>query len=389
MKFAHLGDCHLGSWRQPELQQLNLLSFKKAVSTCIEEKVDFVIITGDLFDSAYPPIEILEEAFFEFKRLYNAKISCYLIAGSHDFSASGKTFLSVLEKAGFCKNVFSSEEKQDKIFLNPTLHRDVAIYGYPGKKSGLEVNEIRKIKLQDSPGLFKIFMLHTSIESAVGTLPIDSVRESELPKADYYALGHLHIHFEKDNFVYPGPTFPNNFQEIEELNYGSFCIVQTSPFQIKRHMIKLKQTEFFEVEIKNSLIATESIIKILDGTDLEDKIVLLKVYGKLRTGKTSDIDFKKIEDFVKRKQAFVFLKNISQLKIEEQEEMQIEIEDVDKLEEEIIKNYSEKTEKKQFKDYFSQIFHALSTEKKEGETNTVFLERLMNEINRTFNFDVE
>ena len=31
MKFAHIADSHLGGWRQPELQELNTLSFKKAI----------------------------------------------------------------------------------------------------------------------------------------------------------------------------------------------------------------------------------------------------------------------------------------------------------------------------------------------------------------------
>ena len=69
MRFAHIADCHLGGWRQPELQQLNLESFRYAIRKCIEEKVDFIIFAGDLFDSAYPPIEILRETFFEFRRL--------------------------------------------------------------------------------------------------------------------------------------------------------------------------------------------------------------------------------------------------------------------------------------------------------------------------------
>ena len=102
MKFAHIADCHLGSWRQPELQQLNLESFKYAIETSIQEEVDFIVFSGDLFDSAYPPIEILKETFSQFRKLKEAKIKCYIIAGSHDYSVSGKTFLDVLEKAGFC-----------------------------------------------------------------------------------------------------------------------------------------------------------------------------------------------------------------------------------------------------------------------------------------------
>jgi hypothetical protein len=215
MKFSHLADCHLGSWRQPELRQLNLESFKKAIDISIKEKVSFVLIAGDLFDSAYPPVEILEQTFGELKKLKDSGISCYIIAGSHDYSASGKTFLSVLEKAGFCQNIHQQEQIRGKLYLNPTIHENIALYGYPGKKSGLEIQELRDIKLQVSPGFFRVFAMHTCIEPAIGNLPIDSISPSALPEADYYALGHLHVNYSRDRFVYAGPTFPNNFSELE------------------------------------------------------------------------------------------------------------------------------------------------------------------------------
>ena len=203
VRFAHISDVHLGGWKQKPMQDLNFQSFQKAVQTCIEKKLDFVLIVGDLFDTAYPSIEILKETFAEFKKLKEAKIPCFLIAGSHDYSVSGKTFLDVLEKAGFCKNVSDFEESEESITLNPTIHEGVAIYGYPGKKSGLEISDLRKVKLNEAPGMFKIFMLHTTIDKAKGTLPIEAVEINNLPKADYYALGHLHIDFQYQNFVYP------------------------------------------------------------------------------------------------------------------------------------------------------------------------------------------
>ncbi len=188
-RFAHLSDVHLGGWKQQPLQDLNFQSFKKAIDICIKEKLDFILIAGDLFDSAYPPIDVLKETFAQFKRFKEARIPCFLIAGSHDYSVSGKTFLDVLEKAGFCKNITDFEEKENEIILNPTIYGGIALYGYPGKKSGLEIQDLRKIKLNDSPGMFKILMLHTTIDKAKGTLPIDSIETSLLPYADYYALG--------------------------------------------------------------------------------------------------------------------------------------------------------------------------------------------------------
>lgn len=139
MKFAHLGDCHLGGWRHPELKELNLKSFQEAIVRCIKERVDFILIAGDLFDTAYPPIDTLGDVFHEFRRVKEANIPVYLIAGSHDFSAAGKSFLDVLEKAGFCKNVSLFDERDGKIILHPTIEKNVAIYGYPGKNQGLKL----------------------------------------------------------------------------------------------------------------------------------------------------------------------------------------------------------------------------------------------------------
>ena len=124
MKFAHIADSHLGSWRQPELQKLNLDSFKIAIDSCIKEELEFILFTGDLFDSAFPPIEILKETFAEFRKLKEAGIKSYVIAGSHDYSVSGKTFLDVLEKAGFCEicKFEETNEGEDKeIILKPII----------------------------------------------------------------------------------------------------------------------------------------------------------------------------------------------------------------------------------------------------------------------------
>src|SRR3989344_564830 len=201
VKFAHISDVHLGGWRQQPMQDLNFEAFRKTIDFCINEGVNFVLIAGDLFDSAYPSIEILKSTFYEFKRLKEARIPCFIIPGSHDYSVSGKSFLDVLEKAGFSVNIANFEERDGKIFLNSTIFENIALYGYPGKKAGLEVPDLRKIALNDSPGMFKILALHTTLDKAKGNLPIDAIEADSLPKVDYYALGHLHIDFQYKNFI--------------------------------------------------------------------------------------------------------------------------------------------------------------------------------------------
>ena len=375
VRFAHIADVHLGGWKQPELSALNSKSFVKAIDICIAEKLDFVLIAGDLFDTAFPGIEVLKETFAEFKKLKEAKIPCFIIAGSHDYSVSGKTFLDVLEKAGFCKNVENYDETEEKITLNPTIYGRVAIYGFPGRKSGLEVPLIKKIKLNDAPGMFKILMLHTTLDKVKGNLPIDSVEADSLPKVDYYAMGHIHIDFQYENFVYPGPIFPNNFKELEDLQHGRFCIVDTdSPKVLKKIELRFKNTLPVEIELKNALTATEKIIQELGKKDLEDKIVLLRLKGELQTGNNSDIKFSKIEEFVKQKGAYFLLRNTHELKAKEPE-IEIDITDTDNIEEKTIDSYCQENPS-QFNSLVYQLMDALSIEKQEGETNEGFTSRI-------------
>ena len=378
MKFAHLGDCHLGGWRIPELNELNFHAFKTALEICIKEKVGFVLMAGDLFDSACPPIDTLKETFREFRRLKESRIPVFLISGSHDYSVSGKTFLDVLAKAGFCFNVEKYEERNGSLLLEPTIYNNVAIYGYPGKKSGLEVDEIGRIKLQDSPGMFKILMLHTALRDAVGSLPIKSVDQNKLPKVDYTALAHLHIKYNKQGRVYSGPLFPNSITELEELKGGSFYIFNNG--EISRREIKPKEVLAFNFDISDSLKATDEILSHLGKSDLKDKIVIVRLKGMLNKGKTSDIDFQKIESIAREKGAFTFLRSTSKLLMSEPE-IQLEAVDSENLEQQIIKNFVEQNPDK-FNDLITELMKSLQTEKQEDEKVAIFEERLISEVKK-------
>jgi len=395
MKFAHIADSHLGGWRQPELQELNTQSFKKAVEICLEEKIEFILFTGDLFDSPFPPIEILKEAFSEFRKLKEAGIKCYVIAGSHDYSVSGKTFLDVLEKAGFCEICKYEESPNGDIILKPSFNQACYIYGYPGKKSGLEIQDLKKIKINE-PYInhFRILMLHTTITEAAGTLPIESIPLKDLPKADYYALGHIHIDFEKElegrPAVYGGPTFPNNFKELEELKYGRFYVIDVGGFtKVNLRKIILKETELVEIELDDALKGTQKILSVLEKRDLKDKIVLLKIFGDLKQGKISDIRFQEIEDYLKRIGVYSFLKNTSGLDIEKQEfQINFQSHEREKIEDILVKKY--KTENpSNFNELIFPLIETLSIEKQEDEKEASFNGRLFSELGKILELDLK
>jgi DNA repair exonuclease SbcCD nuclease subunit len=228
-------------------------------------------------------------------------------------------------------------------------------------------------------------MLHTTIDKAVTNIHMESIETALLPKADYYAMGHLHIDYEKDGFVYAGPIFPNNFQELADLQKGRFYIVDTnSSSPLKRIDLKLKDVVFIEFEIKDALRATEIILSDLEKRELTDKIVLIKIRGELEIGKSSDIKFQKIEDLLKKKESFFSLRNTHDLKQKEME-LEIEVKESDNMEEDTLKIYSEQNPS-HFNQSIPLLLNAFSIEKQEGETSETFLNRLISETKKVLNF---
>src|SRR3989344_9150351 len=167
MLFAHFSDCHVGGWKEEKLKDLNMQCFKKAIALVMERNVDFLLISGDLFNTALPQIDYIKECTSELKKLKDANIPVYMIAGSHDFSPSGKTMLDVLEKAGLVINVAKGEEVDGKLRLKITIDQKTGakICGIIGKKGMLERSffEILDRDYLEKQDGFKIFMLHTAL----------------------------------------------------------------------------------------------------------------------------------------------------------------------------------------------------------------------------------
>ncbi len=389
IKFAHFADCHLGGWRQEELQSLNFQAFQKAVDLVIQEKPDFLLLAGDLFDSAYPPIEIIKDTFGEFKKIKEANIPIFMIAGSHDFSASGKTFLDVLEKAGFCQNIDKSEVQPDgRIKLLPTKFKELTLLGYSGKKSGMEIEDLKKAYLESVYPL-SVFAFHSTIKDVVGNIPMDSIEKEKLPLANYYAMGHIHQRFEtamgSSLFIYPGPIFPNNFQELADLKCGSFQMVEMdgSKIKTKNILLPVKDVVILELSLENGLTATEEIITAIDKLNLRDKLFLLKLTGTLTQGKSGDIRFDEIEEFVTKKLAYSFLRNISSIKVKETE-MEIQIDHKEDIEKKIIEEYSNKNPA-DFNKIIDSLMHSLSIEKNEDEKEVIYENRLIDDLKKILN----
>jgi len=379
-----MADCHVGGWRENKLNELSLEHFKKTIDTALNENIGFVLISGDLFDVAMPGFEIINSVAKELSRLKENNVEVYVIPGSHDYSVTGKTALNILESAGLCVNVYKIENEKLEFSEDKT---GVKITGILGRRGGLEKEDYKKLNKEnvENENGFKIFMFHTALEEfkPKDLEEVQCTSYLDLPKNfNYYAGGHVHYLFdiEKENYgkiVYPGPLFPNNFKEIEELKKGSFCIVDDK-LNLERRFLELKNGVLsFTISGNNPNDINSKIEKLIETNDFTDKIVTLRIKGELETGKISDI---KIRDFAKKiedKGAFFVMKNTNKLKLKKFEEIKLEGE-VKDIEKELIKNNLGQFKIENEQKLTEELMELFSLEKLEGETNSSFEVRVIN-----------
>ncbi len=351
MKFTHLADIHIGAYNDPKLSKIILDNFKQAIDISLKENVDFVIIAGDLFNVAMPGIDNLKETVLQLKRLKENNIPVYLVAGSHDYSSSGKTIIDILEHTGMLVNVLKGEQdKNGRLNLKFTIDKKTGakITGILGKRNMLEkeyYEQLNREPLESAEG-FKIFIFHTSLSELKPEemSEMNSIPCSLLPKNfDYYAGGHIHITTDitipgYKNIVYPGPIFPVNFSELEKLKHGSFVIYDNG--KIKRINLDNISTISIALDCTN-LTPAQIEQKIINQfpEDLSQKILTLRLFGAIDV-KVSDINFNLINSEALKRNAFYVMRNTSKLISKQLREVRTKETSQDLVEETLIKEFS-------------------------------------------------
>ena len=399
MKFAHLADCHVGSWRDPRLKDISTKAFTMAINTCIKKQVDFIIIAGDLFNTSFPRLDSLKSVTGKLRELKEKDIGVYIVPGSHDYSPSGKTILDVLEEAGLFINVFKGSIEDNKLKLNFTIDKKTGtkLTGILGKRGTLEkayYENLHTKHLEEEKG-YKIFIFHSAIDELKPKEMENVISQpiSLLPKNfDYYAGGHVHIVENKklENYgtlAYPGPLFPNSFSELEKLESGGFYIIEDDnltwePIQVHNvYKIKIDCTSLTPEQV------TQKIYDQIEKKEFIDTIVLIRLHGKL-DGKPSDINFRTIFGKIYNKSAYFVMRSTTQLTSKDFEEIKLDVSNVENIEESLIKEHLGQHEIEDEENLIKNLIKTLDSEKDESERNQDFENRIKGELNKVLNLEL-
>jgi DNA repair protein SbcD/Mre11 len=210
MKFIHCADVHLdtplqGLAQYPgapvnEIRNATRRAFEKVLDAAVSERVNFVIIAGDLYDTG---LKSFESALFfnkQMVRLKDAGIDVYLIHGNHDAASK---LIKQLRPPGNV-HIFRSNEPQT--FSNDELR--IAIHGQSFATPEI-IDDLAAKYPPAIPGFFNIGVLHTNLTgiSEHANYAPCSLETLKNKGYQYWALGHVHnrqILCIDPYIVYPG-----------------------------------------------------------------------------------------------------------------------------------------------------------------------------------------
>jgi len=425
VKFAHLSDCHLGAWRNEILNQMGYEAFEQAIDKILEEEVDFAIISGDLFDTSNPKVDVVDLAVRELKRLRDKNIPVYGIMGSHDFSPSDNSMIRPLISAGLFIDVSKGEitdNKKLKLHFIQDSKTRVKLTGLRARKRSLEIEDYKRLireNLEEEEGI-KIFVLHTMMSELkpIEFKDMESAPKSLLPQNFvYYAGGHLHktvpeklrkgdqtlIVDKRNKIIYPGSLYPTDFRELEKYQYGGFCIVsgeinvesQSSDLKIKFIPIKPREILTLVIDCTNKTVmeSLELIDQKISALSVKDKIVTVRIIGSLTSGKTYEIKSNEIAEQLRNKGALDVLINKNALTSKEYAPISVAVGKTnDEIEEALIHEHAEKTNmkktsKKDMENKIHGILEVLGTDREEGTQVREYNEELLLQFLKIFDLN--
>ena len=269
MNFVHIGDVHFdqafstissranfGEERRLEQRK----GFKQAIDFVKEHNVEYLFISGDLYEADNIRKSTIDYINNLFKEIPNTKI--YIAPGNHD----PRTKNSYYEIYNWAGNVTIFDSTVSKI-----EEKDVDIYGY-----GFDNFEMRDYQLNDifvsNKSKNNILVTHGYLYTNTNYNPIST----DVIKAkgfDYAAIGHIH---KRDDY-YPGSLVSLGFDEPGE---HGFIYGELNNKVLKKEFIKVEQKEFVTENIDVSeMKSNEELIERLNSINTNNNFYEIYLVG--------------------------------------------------------------------------------------------------------------
>ena len=313
MKIGIFSDTHLGFDEKGERKEESFNNLKQAISLCLENDADAILLSGDIFDAPVPSHTVLYKSMecFDFskKKESNVKlivekngeskeqsfsgIPIMTIHGNHEFRGKDtKTAIEVLDLSGYlvyfhaCRIVIQKDD--EKVFV-------YGLGAVPEKKA-LEVLNYWNPKPE--PNAVNLMLLHQSIKEfmAIEDEMVATISLSDLPKGfDVIVNGHLHWsniqELGKTKFLLAGSTIPTSIKKLETEKPKGVYLFDSNSKELSFFPLPNQRKMFYHKE-KMDYASPEQVIALCEkliGKDISEKhefkpLIRINFKGTLKKG---------------------------------------------------------------------------------------------------------
>ncbi|MFE0519849.1 exonuclease SbcCD subunit D [Streptomyces sp. NPDC058954] len=241
MRLLHTSDWHLGR----AFHRVNMLGAQAEfigylVASVREHGVDAVVVSGDVYDRAVPPLAAVELFDDALHRLADLGVPTVMISGNHDSARRLGVGAGLIGRAGIHLRTEPAACGTPVVLTD--AHGDVAFYGLPYlepalvkdefgvEKAGHEtvlaaaMERVRADLATRAPGTRSVVLAHAFVtggeasdsERDITVGGVASVPAGVFEGVDYTALGHLHgCQTITERVRYSGSPLPYSFSEAD------------------------------------------------------------------------------------------------------------------------------------------------------------------------------
>lgn len=279
--FIHTADWHIGKKNKQlgevakKVRDQRLKTGEEIIEKAEKEEVDFIIISGDLFEDNTVDRDTVEEVI----DILSGDINTYILPGNHDPLKEGSVYYYEGWESKENIHIFKDEK--------PLKHNDhVKLFPCPikQKKSNSDPTSCIPDSVEDD--CIRIGIAHGTLDIGISdnpNFPINKNRAKET-NLDYLALGEWHSWntFEDDidveNTVYPSSPEPT---KKDDRDPGNIALVEIQDSEVKIEKEKVSSLKWADwtQEITDSESVDDLERKISDLENPEKTILSIDVNG--------------------------------------------------------------------------------------------------------------
>ncbi|WP_328680505.1 exonuclease SbcCD subunit D [Streptomyces sp. NBC_00322] len=217
MRFLHTSDWHLGrSLHRVSMLDAQAVFLDHLVATVRDRDVDAVLVAGDVYDRAVPPLAAVELYDRALHQLAAAGVPTVMISGNHDSARRLGVGAGLIERAGIhlrtdpagCATPVLLSDAHGQVacyglpYLEPALVKDEFGTEKAGHESviGAAMERVRADLATREPGTRSVVLAHAFVaggeesdsERDITVGGVCAVPAGVFDGVDYAALGHLH-----------------------------------------------------------------------------------------------------------------------------------------------------------------------------------------------------